>query len=66
MQKIATIQAWDLMTQVMVIASVRTYADNGSTLLHEPEEFRVLVDGKGEADTPRWLRDALVALAETL
>lgn len=62
----ATVNAFDAMSKVWVSANVRVRADG-----HEGESlavhtFSTTVDGVGETDPETWLRDALVALLETL
>ena len=66
MYRTATIAAYDVMDTVHITALVTLYDGEGN---YEHEvEFRcaTTVDGVGSSDGRLWLRDALVALAETL
>lgn len=62
----ATITAFDTMDRVHVTANV--YAHDGKNMGQAENVYHtsVTVEGRGESDERRWLRDALVALAETL
>lgn len=62
----ATVTAYDTMDRVHVTANV--YAHDGVNLAQAQNVYHtsVTVNGRGEDDERRWLRDALVALAETL
>lgn len=62
----ATITAFDTMDRVHITANV--YAHDGVHLAEAQNVYHtsVTVVGRGEDDERRWLRDALVALAETL
>lgn len=62
----ATITAYDCMESVQITANV--YEHDGVNLAAAANVYHtsVTVRGRGEADHRRWLRDALVALAETL
>lgn len=62
----ATITAFDTMNAVHVTANV--YAHDGVRLGEAKNVYHtsVTVQGRGEDDERRWLRDALIALAETL
>lgn len=61
----ATISAYDVMTDVLVFATVTDH-DDVTQRERTPMTFRVLIPGTGEQEHARWLRDALLALAETL
>lgn len=66
MYRSATIAAYDCLEEVFVTAQVRThdvYAEGSPT---DYLTVSVQVKGTGEQSSARWLRDALVALAETL
>lgn len=65
-QRVASIQAWDMMDQVVIKAHVRTYEGPSEHLAEEPISVSAQYDSTGEDDAHRWLRDALIALAETL
>lgn len=62
----ATITAFDMVDRVHITANV--YAHDGEHLAQAQNVYHtaVTVQGRGEDDSRRWLRDALVALAETL
>lgn len=62
----ATITAFDTMDRVHITANV--YSHDGVNLAQAQNVYHtsVTVQGRGEDDERRWLRDALVALAETL
>ena len=62
----ATVTAFDMMNSVHITANV--YAHDGKSLAQAQNVYHtsVTVQGRGEGDERRWLRDALVALAETL
>ena len=62
----ASVNAFDAMDTVTVAAVVRARADDQSNEVVAVETFVATFPGTGETDTRRWLRDALVALAETL
>lgn len=62
----ATVTAYDVIDQVWIAASVTTREANGSDFDSSTWLTSVQVRGTGETDTRAWLRDALVALAETL
>lgn len=66
MYRTATISAYDVMGDVFITATVRTYEPDGETF--DSTEFRcaTTVQGVGEPDTAEWLQDALVALLERL
>lgn len=66
MQRIAAITAYDCLGNIQIGARIRSYDsfdEGGGTL--ELIQAQV-VQGTGEDDPKRWLRDVLVALAETL
>ena len=62
----ATLDAYDVMDRVHVIARVRCTTAHREeaieTVLHLPTTFL----GTGETDPRRWLEDALVAMLEAL
>lgn len=62
----ARITAYDMLDEVCVVSVLWSFQG----LRRDPEEpvlrTSVQVQGTGESDPRRWLRDALVALAETL
>lgn len=66
MYRTATIAAYDVMGDVFVTASVRTYEPDGENF--DSVEFRcaATVQSVGESETREWLRDALVALIEAI
>ena len=66
MYRTATVAAYDVMGDVFVTASVRTYEANGTNFDSSEFHCATTVPSTGEDDTEDWLRDALVALAETL
>lgn len=66
MYRTATMAAYDVMDQVFVTATVRTYEANGEGFDSAEFVTATTVPSTGEDDTTDWLRDALIALAETL
>lgn len=66
MYRIASIAAYDVLSEVHIQAQVLLY--EGSLEVTHTVEFScaTTVDGVGSSDGAVWLRDALVALAETL
>lgn len=66
MYRTATIAAYDVMDTVFITATVRTYEANGEGFDSVEFTSATTVPSTGEADTAEWLRDALVALAETV
>lgn len=62
----ATVTAFDTLDAVHVTANV--YCHDGVNLGRAENVYHtsVTIRGRGEDDHRRWLRDALVALAETL
>lgn len=66
MYRTATMAAYDVLDTVYVTATVTLY-DGLGTGQHEVEiSCATTVDGVGSSTGAVWLRDALVALAETL
>lgn len=63
---IATIRIYDLMGTVSVGGVVREIDPLSDAAPETVLSASVQVSGIGETDAARWLRDALVALAETL
>jgi hypothetical protein len=61
----ASIAAYDVMEGVHVSATVTLHPDDPSSPVQRVYHTAVTVKGRGEDDARRWLRDALVALAET-
>lgn len=55
----------DVMDQVVVKATVFQW-DHTNSLVAEEHCFSAMVPGEGETKPDEWLRDALVALLETL
>lgn len=66
MYRVASIRAYDLMTEVMITASVRTYDDLGINEAASEIRWQTTIDGVGEPDSTEWLRDLLVGLLEDL
>lgn len=66
MYRTATMAAYDVMGNVFVTASVRTYEPNGQDFDSSEFTCAATVPSVGEDETADWLRDALIALAETL
>lgn len=66
MYRTATMAAYDVMDRVFVTAIVRTYEANGEDFDSTEFVTATTFPGAGEDDTTVWLRDALIALAETL
>lgn len=62
----ATITAYDTMERVHITANVYAYDGVNMAQAQNVYHTSVTVQGRGEDDSRRWLRDALVALAETL
>lgn len=60
----ASIAAYDVMEGVHVSATVTLHPDDPTAPRERIYHTSVTVRGKGEDDARRWLRDALVALAE--
>lgn len=57
---------YDMFESVVITFRVREYDNYQSSEGLLVEEGSITVLGIGEEDAARWLRDALVALAETL
>ena len=62
----ATINAFDVMGDVHVSAQVRARGDSHEDPVLTVRGYTTTVPGSGETDPAVWLRDALLALAETL
>lgn len=62
----ATVSAYDVLGDVWIAAQVQTREPNGEDFDITTWTASVQVRGTGEPETERWLRDALIALAETL
>jgi len=62
----ATINAFDLIDRVHVSAIVRCHEVDGEGMTTVVWQGASTVAGVGEADPHLWLKDALVALLETL
>lgn len=66
MYHIASVTAYDALDQVVVAGRIQTFREDFSGSLASEQSFRCQFDSTGEDDAKVWLRDALVALAETL
>lgn len=66
MRFLATLHAYDVMSRVQISASVSEHLPGEERQIVEVLSCATAVDGVGEPDPGRWLRDALIALAETL
>jgi len=66
MYRTATMSAYDMLDHVFVTASVSRYEADGAGFERGTFTASVQVRGVGEDSDSRWLRDALIALAETL
>lgn len=66
MMKNATITAFDTLDRVHVTANVYEHDGVNPGAAVNVYHTSTTVQGRGEDDHRRWLRDALVALAETL
>lgn len=66
MYRTATMAAYDVMDQVFVTAQVRTYEPDGASFTSREFHCATTVPSTGEEEDTDWLRDALIALAETL
>lgn len=66
MKRIAAIHAYDRFEDVVVSFRVREYESYGDLEGDVVEAGTVSFPSTGEDGAARWLRDALVALAETL
>jgi len=65
-QRILTMTCWDVMDRVFVTARVREYDGNDPTAGETVLDRSTTVEGTGEDDVEEWVRDALVAMIETL
>ena len=66
MYYLASLHAYDAMGYVIVGASVKESTGAPGSALEVVFTTSTRLDGVGEDDPRRWLRDALVGLAETL
>lgn len=66
MYRTATIAAYDVMDTVYITATVTLYEGVGEPSHAVEFHCATTVDGLGSSTAEVWLRDALVALAETL
>lgn len=66
MYRIASIAAYDVLSEVHVSAQVVLYEGIEETTHTVELSCATTVDGVGSATAEVWLRDALIALAETL
>lgn len=66
MYYIASIHAYDAVGYVIVGAQVKESTGAPGSVLEPVLSVSTRLDGVGEDDPARWLRDALVGLAETL
>lgn len=66
MYRIASIAAYDVVDTVFVTATVRLYDSLQPGVSEIEINTATTVDGHGTGSGSVWLRDALVALAETL
>lgn len=66
MRYYATMSAWDMLDKVHVSASVHDLPRAPGEAAPLVLEVSTTVQGVGESDERVWLRDALIALAETL
>lgn len=62
----ARITAYDMLDKVTVAATLWNTSSNDDRQLEPLLRTVVTVAGEGETDPGTWLRDALLALAETL
>lgn len=62
----ATINAYDVMGQIHITASVRVAPSAGEQLERLELLASTTVSGTGETNPSRWLEDALVGLLESL
>lgn len=60
-----SLHAYDVLDQVVAVASVHTY-DGLDPLKHDEFRWETTVPGSGESDPREYLRDVLVALLEAL
>ena len=61
-----TVHAYDVLEDVHVTASVRMRDDDGTGHAYSEFGCTTTFQGTGETDPKEWLKDALVALLETL
>lgn len=66
MQHVATVHAFDVMTEVRTTAVVRRYDGMRRDASDIVFECTTTFPGTGESDPIEWLKDALIALLETL
>lgn len=66
MYRTANAAAYDVMDQVFISVTVQTYEPNGEIFERSESTWATTVPGTGEESESEWLRDALVALLETL
>lgn len=66
MYLMTTVHAYDALGTVQISAVVREHLAGEEWQITDVFSCATAVDGVGETDPRRWLRDALVALAETL
>lgn len=66
MQHLATVHIWDMLDQVVISAHVRLYLPNGVTEPGRQWSDTIRIKSEGEDDEQEWLKDALIALIETL
>lgn len=62
----ASVNAFDAMDTVTVAAVLRVRSEDQTNEVVASRTYVTTFPGTGETDPDRWLRDALVALAETL
>lgn len=66
MRQVATIHAYDVMTEVQVTATVRTYPDYIEGPQQDAFTLTATIPGAGETDSRQWLEDVLIGLLEAL
>lgn len=66
MYRTATVAAYDVMDTVFVTAKVQVYEPDGEGFERRELACATSVPSTGEEEDRDWLRDALIALAETL
>ena len=67
MYRTATVTIFDVMDQVHVTATIRSYGDpSAARHLHEDTQVSVDLESTGESNDERWLLNAIIALAERL
>ena len=66
MQHLATVHVWDLLDKVVISAHVRLYLPDGTSEAGRTWSDTIRMDSTGEDDEQEWLKDALIALVETL